>query len=274
MTLEDHVGDIIRKARVAANVPADAAARVAGVNPIEFDTLERSGVSSLRPDYGALARLIGLHPAKLERIAEGWQPQAQDLSRWRELRQITTTQNGIAVNCYLAWDEATREAALFDTGWEPQPILDLVAEYSLHLQHLFLTHTHEDHIAAMGAIRVKSPKLRLHTNSKSAPPEHRNRPNDFIHLGSLRIMNRATPGHADDGVTYVIGSWPEDAPHVAVVGDTLFAGSLATGIQSTELLKQKVREQILSLPVETLLAPGHGPFTTVQEEKEHNPFFL
>ena len=65
----------------------------------------------------------------------------------------------------------------------------------------------------------------------------------------------------------IVGNWPDDAPSVAIIGDTLFAGSLARGIQSTELLKEKVREQIFSLPPETLLCPGHGPLTTVSEEK-------
>ena len=99
------------------------------------------------------------------------------------------------------------------------------------------------------------------------------RANDFIHLGSLRISNRETPGHAEEGVSYIIGTWPEDAPHVAIIGDTLFAGSIATGFQSWEVLKEKVRAQIFSLPNDTLLCPGHGPLTTVAEEKAHNPFF-
>jgi glyoxylase-like metal-dependent hydrolase (beta-lactamase superfamily II) len=60
---------------------------------------------------------------------------------------------------------------------------------------------------------------------------------------------------------------------VALIGDTIFAGSLATGFVSTALLQQKVRDQIFSLPPETLLCPGHGPLTTVAEEKAHNPFF-
>jgi len=89
----------------------------------------------------------------------------------------------------------------------------------------------------------------------------------------LRITNRETPGHTEDGVTYIIGNWPEDAPHVAIIGDTIFSGSMAKGKQSTDLLKQKVREQIFTLPEETLLCPGHGPLTTVALEKAHNPFF-
>src|SRR4030095_11236537 len=118
-----------------------------------------------------------------------------------------------------------------------------------------------------GPIREKFPKIRLHSNIKGAPPDQRNRPNDFIHLGSLRITNRETPGHAEDGVIYIVGNWPEDAPHVAMIGDTSFAGSLAAGFISTEMLKQNVRDKIFSLPPETLLCPGHGPLTTVAEAK-------
>jgi glyoxylase-like metal-dependent hydrolase (beta-lactamase superfamily II) len=193
---------------------------------------------------------------------------------WRELRIISTTRGGNTVNCYLLWDEVTREAALFDTGWEAGPIVEQLEQNEIQLKHLFLTHLHEDHVAAMAPLRERFPKLHLHTNSQTAPPQHRNRANDCLHLGSLRITNRATPGHAEEGVTYLVGNWPEDAPHVAIVGDTLFAGSLATGFESWDLLKDKVRSQLLSLPEETLLCPGHGPLTTVAQEKANNPFFV
>src|ERR1051326_3664986 len=273
MNLEDHIGDILRKARTAANVTSSAAAQAAGVSESDLLSLEETGRLALKPNLPLLAGLIGFNSKKLDGIANGWSPESRDLNLWRELRVITTTREGITVNCYLVWDEISREAALFDTGWEAEPVLKLISENGLQLRHLFLTHTHEDHIAAMGPIREHFPKLHLHTSSKSAPPQHRNRANDFIHLNSLRISNRDAPGHAEDGVIYIVGNWPEDAPHAAFIGDTIFAGSLASGLQSTELLKQKVREQIFSLPAETLLCPGHGPLTTVAEEKEHNPFF-
>ena len=56
-------------------------------------------------------------------------------------------------------------------------------------------------------------------------------------------------------------------------GDAIFAASMGRGNQSWDVAKQKVKDQILSLPPETLICPGHGPLTTVGEEKEHNPFF-
>lgn len=273
MQLEDHLGDIIRKARLAANISPEAAAKASGLSGEQFNTLESDGILPKTGTVAQLAPLIGLNAAKLENIAQGWLPPEIDISAWRELRTITTSQEGITVNCYVVWDEVSREAVLFDTGWEAQPILKLINENGLQLKHLFLTHTDEDHVAAMAALREQFPKLHLHTNSKTVPPQHRNRANDFIHLGSLRITNRETPGHTEEGVTYIIGNWPEDSPHVAIIGDTIFAGSMARGKQSTELLKQKVREQIFTLPGETLLCPGHGPLTTVAVEKANNPFF-
>lgn len=273
MNLEDHVGDIVRKARAMSNVAAGAAAKAAGLTETELGELEENGRSSKQPDWSALARAVGLDAGKLEAIARGWLPTPKDLSVWRELRCLTTSSEGMAVNCYLVWDEVSREAALFDTGWEAAPILKTIAEDQLQLRHIFITHGHRDHVAALGAVREAFPKTKLHFSSKQAPVDQRNRANDFIHLGSLRITHRETPGHAEDGTTYIIGTWPDDAPHVAIAGDTVFAGSMGRGNQSWELARQKIREQIFTLPAETLICPGHGPLTTVGEEKAHNPFF-
>ena len=240
---------------------------------MELGTIEESGRIEKPLDYAALGRGLGLDGCKLAGIADGWRPEAPELSQWRELRVITTSDGGMAVNCYLVWDEVTREAALFDTGWEAAPVLGLMEENGLQLKHVFLTHLHSDHAGAVEPIREKCPRLRLHSNSRTAPVDQRNRPNDFISLGSLRITHRDTPGHSQESVTYIVGTWPEDAPHAAFVGDALFAGSIGRANFSAELARRSVREQVLSLPAETLICPGHGPLTTVAQEKAHNPFF-
>ena len=273
MMLEDHLGDIVRKARLAAGVSPESAAQAAAISSAALEGMEESGQAAAGVDFAGLAKPIGLDGRKLAGIAQGWRPQPVDLSQWREFSPITTRGASYSVNAYLVWDEVTKEAALLDTGWDAAPALEIIEANQLQLKHLFITHTHEDHIAGLAVIREKHPKVRLHSGSKHAPPDQRNRANDFIHLGSLRITNRETPGHCEDGVTYIIGNFPEDAPGVAVVGDCIFAGSMGRGNQSAELLRQKVREQILSLPPATLLCPGHGPLTTVEQEKANNPFF-
>jgi glyoxylase-like metal-dependent hydrolase (beta-lactamase superfamily II) len=254
-------------------VSPEQAAKAGGISTEQLGELESSGQPPNGVNYSALAGALHLSAPKLEAIAKGWVPSPKDLSRWRELRVIPTEQGGNTVNCYLVWDEVSREAAVFDTGWTAEPIFKIIDAEKLQLKHLFLTHTHEDHIAGMSAIRERFPKILIHSDAKSAPPQHKNRRNDCIHLGSLRITNREAPGHAEDGVIYLVGNFPDDAPHVAIIGDTIFAGSMATGFISWDTLKERVRSQIFTLPPETLLCAGHGPLTTVAEEKEHNPFF-
>src|SRR2546428_2852666 len=255
MNLEDYWGDIISKARTSANVRVEEAAAATGLSVAEFSALEETGKFGKRPNFQTLAAKLGLHGTKLEGIANGWLPQKRDLSLWRELRQITTAGTGFKVNCYLIWDEVTLEAALFDTGFEEQPIFDLIAGNKLQLKHLFITHTHADHVAALDPIRQKFPKAKLHSSAKSAPVDQRNRANDFIHLGSLRITNRDTPGHAEDGVTYVIGNWPDDAPSVAGVGDAIFGGPIGAARPLAALAQEKLRHQTFFLPPGTIICP-------------------
>jgi len=250
-----------------------AAAKATGVSETKFTALEATGEGATGINFSALAPPLGLDAKKLAAIAGGWRPSLKDLSGWRELRVFTTAGEGLTVNCYLVWDEATREAALFDTGLDAQPVLDCLAAGSLQLKHIFITHSHWDHVEALPQIRAAWPKARLHSGSKNAPVEQRNKNAEIIHLGGLRVTHRETPGHAPDGVIYLVGNWQEDAPHIAIVGDTVFAGSMGNGNGEWELAKQKIHEQILSLPPDTLLCPGHGPLTTVAEEKAHNPFF-
>ncbi len=273
MQLEDHCGDIVRKARDMTKVCAAVAAATAGVTEAEFSTFEATGQSTKKINFAALAKAIGLDAQKLEGIVGGWLPAAVDLSQWRELRVITTLANDFGVNCFLVWDEVTRDAALFDTGLDAKPILEYITAEQLRLRHIFITHSHYDHVEALPALRQAFPKVRVHSGSKNAPVDQRNKVAEIIHLGGLRVTHRETPGHAEDGVTYLVGNWQEDAPHVAIVGDTIFAGSMGAGNGAWELARSKVREQIFTLPTATLICPGHGPLTTVGEEKTHNPFY-
>lgn len=273
MNLEDHAGDVIRKARLMAKVEPAAAAKTAGLAETEYAALEDTGQSGKKPDFAKLAELLGLSGKKLEGVFNGWLPAKVDTGRWRQLRWLSTEGNGMIVHSYLIWDESTREAALFDTGWDAAQAFGLIAQQRLQLKHLFITHTHADHIAGLEAVRTKFPHALLHTDAKSAPTQHKNRRDECIQLGRLRITNRDTPGHAEDGVTYVVESWPDAAPPVAIVGDAIFAGSMGGAPLHGALAKQKVRDQILSLSADTLVCPGHGPLTTVAEQKAHNPFY-
>jgi hydroxyacylglutathione hydrolase len=273
MPLEDHHGDVLFKSRISAGLQPAEVAQVAGLSPEAYAQFESTGRVATTPDYDALARLLDLDAVKLKRLSDGWEPQPVDVSRWRRLRMISTSGSGMTVNCFLVWDEITREAAAFDTGWDGAPILALADENQLDLKHLFITHSHTDHIAAIPDLRQRFPGVRMHSNARSAPKAQHLQPGETFRIGSLQVEWRDTPGHAEDGVTYVLTGWPDGAPPVAVVGDAVFAGSIGGPKQHAALAKRKIREQIFSLPPETLICPGHGPFTTVGEELANNPFF-
>jgi glyoxylase-like metal-dependent hydrolase (beta-lactamase superfamily II) len=89
-------------------------------------------------------------------------------------------------------------------------------------------------------------------------------------LGNLKIETRRTSGHARGGITYVISGLDR---RLAVVGDALFAASMGGGAVSYEEALRTNRKEIFSLPDDTILCPGHGPLTTVGEQKKHNPFY-
>lgn len=272
MPLEDHIGDICRKARMQTNTHMADAAAVAGVGEPALDAWETGGDPAAGVNVAALAEHLSLNVTKAVAVAEGWEPAPVDVGQWSSLFMITTA-GSFEVNSFVVWDGATREAAVFDTGWFADDIFQLAEAEGLKMGHLFITHMHGDHVAAMGEVRKQWPAIQLHTNNSGAPEKNRVQEGKATVVGGLRVTPRLTPGHAEDGVTYVIEDWPGNAPAVAVVGDAIFAGSMGKDFSTPELAQRKVREEVLSLPPDTLICPGHGPLTTVGEELAHNPFF-
>jgi glyoxylase-like metal-dependent hydrolase (beta-lactamase superfamily II) len=273
MPLEDHAGDIVRKARMMARLPAAEAAALAGLTREAYEAFEADGRPPAAAAWPALGARLGLATDRLPAIAAGWEPAAVDPARWGGLRVLTTEQEGLAVHSYLFWDPATREAALVDTGWDIAAAEAVLREHGLKLAWLLVTHGHRDHVAALADVRARHPAAQIRSEVAGTPAAGRNRPGEALAVGALRVGARATPGHAADGMTYVVTGWPGGAPPVAFVGDAIFAGSMGGAPEHGELARGRVRGEILTLPPATLLCPGHGPLTTVAEERAHNPFF-
>ncbi len=272
MPLEDHIGDICRKARLQTKTDLAQCAAVAGLEVEELQAWETEGAIGREVHVAALAELVGLDAGKAMEVANGWVPDEVDLSRWAKLRVITTAE-GFEVNSFVVWDPKSRQAAVFDTGWFADDIFELAEIEDLKVEHLLITHMHGDHVAAMRDVRKRWPEIRLHTNNMGAPEKSRLTEGETIKVGTFNITPRLTPGHAADGVTYVVEGWANAAPAVAIVGDAIFAGSMGKDFETPALAQEKVRSEILELPEDTLICPGHGPLTTVGEERAHNPFF-
>ena len=139
MPLEDHIGDICRKARLQTKMDLAQCAAAAGLEAEDLQTWETEGAIGREVHVAALAELVGLDAGKAMEVANGWVPDEVDLSRWAKLRVITTAE-GFEVNSFVVWDPKSRQAAVFDTGWFADDIFELAEIEDLKVEHLLITH--------------------------------------------------------------------------------------------------------------------------------------
>ena len=193
-------------------------------------------------------------------------------------------------NCSVIGDETTHEAMVIDPGDEIEDILALIRKHNLQVKQIVITHAHIDHVggamklrAATGApillnqndyellkmldvqaawIGVASPGEVVIDRSVST--------GETVTAGSLTAEILHTPGHTEGSVCLY---FPVEKKVIA--GDTLFAGSIGrTDLPggSFEKIIDSLHDKLLTLPDDTVVIPGHGPVTTIGEERENNPF--
>ena len=186
------------------------------------------------------------------------------------LAQFNTPYEDMTVNSYLAWDTNTREAVAFDTGADCTDMLALLNDKQLKLSAILLTHTHGDHIYDLDRLKEKTGAPAFVGDREPIQGAQTFAVGRQFSAGALKIGTRLTWGHSKGGITFVISGL---ARPVAVVGDAVFAGSMGGGgISYNDALKTN-RAEIFSLSDDTIICPGHGPMTTVGEERKNNPFF-
>lgn len=267
--LEDNFTDVLGKAQRGLHLSdADLIAK-AGITAAEWSALKKGEIRD--HPLRAVARALQLNGAALLSLArKQWYPQQPLFPRG--FAMFNTPHEDMTVNSYLVWDTRTRHAAAFDTGTDAGAMLDTIAAENLDLRYIFLTHTHEDHVAAL-------PRLAEATRAEVWASERE--PSDFpgsrtftenahFHLGALAVKTLLTWGHSPGQTTfYVTGlSWP-----LAIVGDSMFAASAGGSREHYAEQLKNDREKIFRLPADTVLACGHGPLTTLAQERRYNPFF-
>lgn len=194
-------------------------------------------------------------------------------------------------NAYLVADADTGDAAVIDPAWDGHIILEAAKKRGWRIAHLWYTHAHFDHIGGAGAIADALnplPLVALHPNDHvlwraggggamfgfdidpGPEPTIDFYDGQILKLGSVEFEVRFTPGHTTGHcILYV------PLAGVCFCGDLIFAGSVGrTDFPggSWEQLEASIREQVYTLPSETRLLSGHGPETTVGEQKQSNPF--
>lgn len=270
--IEDDFEDVLMKASTGLGLGKQALAQKAGLPVAAVAALLNAEVdeASLR----AVAPVLGLDADALVSMANrAWQPEPIEVEGLRCYNTPFPVDGyeEMTVNSFLVWSPQTKAAVAFDTGANVDALLADVEALGLELQALVITHVHRDHIAAYDALLSKieggiafAPKLEPYGEADLL--EH----GDWLEFDGFEVQARQTNGHSVGGMTYVIEGL--DMP-IAIVGDSLFCLSQGGAPEHYAQALENNREQILSLPENTILCPGHGPMTTVANERAHNPFF-
>ena len=264
LSLEDSLEDILNKALSGQGQAASEVLQRAELSGLSWNEVLRQRHT---PHLHSLARVLGLHPqALVDAAASSWSPAPVSVPG---LEVFTTPFGDMLVNSFAVWDEVSREGFFFDTGAEPDKMVAWARQKGITIRYLLLTHTHPDHAVDV-ALTAQALHARAVVHELEPLPgaESLQAGAEFI-AGSLRAVARHTWGHSRGGTTFVISGLSRP---VAIVGDAVFAGSIGGAKISYSDALRTAREEILSLPDDTVLAPGHGPLTTVAEEKIHNPF--
>jgi glyoxylase-like metal-dependent hydrolase (beta-lactamase superfamily II) len=259
------VGDIIGKAQRGLRISDSELAQESGVSREKINELRDAKIDSSALER--IAPVLKLDAKALVDLAEGnWKP--TNLEKFEGLAQFNTDYEGMKVNSYLVWDPESKDAVAFDTGADSGPMLRQARNLKLKL--ILLTHAHSDHVADLPRLREETGAPVFTPSRESVPGAEPIEEGKRFKVGRIDIDTRLTWGHSPGGMTFVVTGL---ARPIAIVGDSLFAGSMGGGSVSYDDALRNNLEKILTLPDETIICPGHGPMTTVGEEKAHNPFF-
>ena len=193
-----------------------------------------------------------------------------------------------AANCYLMGEVSSRAGVIIDPGAEAKTILKMVETLGLDIKSIVLTHAHIDHISALKEVEeATKAEIAIHTGDAQSlhnqqpfalawgfsflsppPPDRLLKGGDSIYLGDRLFLVLHTPGHTPGGICL-------SGEGVVFTGDTLFN----SGIGRTDMpggsydeLMDSIHTKIMVLPDNTIIYPGHGPESTIGQERQRNPF--
>jgi hydroxyacylglutathione hydrolase len=193
-------------------------------------------------------------------------------------------------NCYVIGDQETGTGAVVDPGDEAARIALAVEQTNLEIGQILITHTHIDHVGAVAALvdeyacpilmhaeaepmlkQLPTQALMMGLKFGKVPTVNRYvGDEEVLEVGNLKLKSLYTPGHAPGHLAFYV-----ESEALVLSGDALFAGSVGrTDLfgGSIDLLMRSIDERLLTLPDETKVYPGHGPETTIGDERRHNPF--
>ena len=191
-------------------------------------------------------------------------------------------------NCYIVWDEKKKQGVIIDPGDDPQDIMSRVKDLGITIKYILATHGHFDHVGGVASLRQnldaeflahekdfffiedgKNAANRWNVDIEQPPrPDRFIKEGDKIKFGEFELEVLHTPGHSPGGVSFLYD-------RMLFGGDTLFQGNIGrTDFRqgSFEELSNSIKTRLYTLPDDTIVYTGHGPVTTIGDEKKYNAF--
>ncbi len=276
MPLEDEFCDILKKARIGQGLSVGDVSGMAGLSGADISAMERGEQVRDRAAVQALAEALRLRAEPLAQIAfDKWVPMTQNQPEW--IQTVYGSIGGYGVQGYIVYDEG--DAVVIDTAYNAPAMIKVLDKHKLRLVGICLTHGHADHAEGidrllehrevpvyLGPEDIELLAWRPRAELLAAPADGHS-----LRVGHRSIHCLATPGHTPGGICYRVDDLSQP---VCFVGDTLFAGSIGRSNPSNLYVThlRSVNHRVLALGPDYRLLPGHGPATTVAEERNHNPF--
>lgn len=255
--LEDEFGDIISKARSGQGIDPVELARACGIRTAQLSSIESYDWTP--PDDATiecLAGRLGLDPKSLVAIArEAWVPKEPSPSTDYHVERLYY--KPYRVNMYIVWADEGQECLVVDPGGDAAALGTVLKRLGRKPAAYLITHRHHDHTGALETMLTRYP----------APVCENGQVDSEVKSFPLKALH--TPGHTADSTSFLIEG-------MLFVGDALFAGSIgrSSGSVGYDNHLNNLKQQVLSLSDETAIYPGHGPATTLGQERRHNPFLV
>lgn len=264
---EDDFNDVLGKALRGKRLTI---ADLASASKLSEDSVRRLLDGKFdRETLERIAPELDLNSKNLIALAEGdYLPKKPE--PFAGLAHFNTPFGDMMANSYLVWDTQSKKAVAFDTGSDVSDMLEILKAENLILDSVFITHAHGDHIFDLERLQEKTKVPAFSGEGEAVPGAESFSAGKKFSIGSLEIETRLTNGHSEAGISYIVTGLTH---RLAFVGDALFAASMGAGGFSYEQALKSNRKELFTLPDDTIVCPGHGPLTTIGEERLNNPFY-
>ncbi len=273
--LEDELGDVLEKAlRLAALTENELAERAELDLERIADAIDYRGEFTVE-EIDRLAGALNLNAIGLRAVASKHYPLPEIAGLPCCLYPMRMA-HGIGVaNAYVVADCSRTSGILFDTGTDGEALRRVWPDQIKHIEAVCLTHCETEHLGGLAEVRRRWGDVPVF-----GPATSRGHPGIVpigdggeLELGGFTISVWRTPGHSEAHNCYVVRRPAvKRAVPLLLSGDLLFAGSVGGAYFCRDKMAKSLRRLLTQLPTETVVAPGHGPLTTLQNERVNNPF--